>query len=327
MRGNRSVKNRFCVLLPTPTQARLRFTIQQQVAFSSIGSSTPEEVLLCVDTSTSSGVELHIQYTSSVVLRGMVDTSGLYLNAVKALHAKQPMTWITLTVPLSSSSLSVPALSVFLRVAVQITSISLPPCDPSTESDLALKQAFLAADRDKSGSVDLDELLHVLSSSSSAPSSLRSVPLGLTNISLPSSEAEIREMFKRLDVDGSGSISWWEWKALLSLGGLKKTIDPLKVLLFAAKDALQATNPPPVGFPEEFFAADASRAIVPVQITPSKAAQRIQQRMLAMSGAVDIAPPPAPQLTSEVLLVHATSQVDLLTRHKEVRMAVVCLFA
>ena len=56
----------------------------------------------------------------------------------------------------------------------------------------------------------------------------------------------IGKVFDRLDVDGSGGVSWWEWKHILSasLQGrnpLSKYIDPrdpLSVLMAAGQDAL-----------------------------------------------------------------------------------------
>jgi hypothetical protein len=58
-------------------------------------------------------------------------------------------------------------------------------------------------------------------------------------------------LFKRLDVDGDGQISWWEWKNVLtaSIKGVSEDadmidpMDPLSIILKAANDAVQCAKP------------------------------------------------------------------------------------
>jgi Ca2+-binding EF-hand superfamily protein len=48
-------------------------------------------------------------------------------------------------------------------------------------------------------------------------------------------ENAVRKIFHRLDVDGDGSISWWEWRAVISNSLLDKNqellIDPMDSLV------------------------------------------------------------------------------------------------
>ena len=149
--------------------------------------------------------------------------------------------------------------------------------------ELGLKQAFLAADVNGSGSVSVEELLAVIKqgsgnhqkskgrrtdysrgivgmedtvallksfagdSATGADSTRKKTdPQDLSEEA--DSEQVVRRIFNRLDVDGDGAISWWEWQASLS-GALlgrnpcEKFIDPmdgLAVIAQAAVDALMA---------------------------------------------------------------------------------------
>ena len=159
---------------------------------------------------------------------------------------------------------------------------------PNTSSErvrneLGLKQAFLAADANGNGSVSVEELLAVIkkgngggqkskgrrighsrgavnmedtvallksyaSDGAAGTDSTRKNPDPLDTSEDAELEQEVRRIFSRLDVDGDGMISWWEWQASLS-GALlgknpcEKFIDPmdgLAVISQAAEDALTA---------------------------------------------------------------------------------------
>ena len=150
-------------------------------------------------------------------------------------------------------------------------------------NELGLKQAFLAADANGNGSVSVEELLAVIkkgngggqkskgrrigqsrgavnmedtvallksyaSDGATGTDSTRKNPDPLNTSGDTELEQEVRRIFSRLDVDGDGMISWWEWQASLS-GALlgknpcEKFIDPmdgLAVISPAAEDALTA---------------------------------------------------------------------------------------
>ncbi len=62
----------------------------------------------------------------------------------------------------------------------------------------------------------------------------------------------VKDLFNRLDVDGDGAISWWEWKSVLTASLSNREgnnpskfidpIDPLLISAFAASEALAVTN-------------------------------------------------------------------------------------
>ena len=150
-------------------------------------------------------------------------------------------------------------------------------------NELGLKQAFLAADANGNGSVSVEELLAVIkkgsgggqkskgrrigqprgavnmedtvallksyaSDGAAGTDSTRKNPDPLDTSEDAELEQVVRRIFSRLDVDGDGMISWWEWQASLS-GALlgknpcEKFIDPmdgLAVISQAAEDALTA---------------------------------------------------------------------------------------
>lgn len=149
-----------------------------------------------------------------------------------------------------------------------------------SRNELGLKQAFLAADSDNSGAVSGSELLALIKQSGVATKSktksstlaTTSTPCGMEdvtrlllslakgfggNIDLSNEanlEAAVREVFNRLDVDGDGSVSWWEWKVILTSStlpsgrnnSLTKFIDPMDPLVIgiqAAHEALKVHVP------------------------------------------------------------------------------------
>ena len=118
--------------------------------------------------------------------------------------------------------------------------------------ELGLKQSFIMADVDKSGTVSSEELLNVIKSSSSSSSSKREnnnnnnynnasisqkknnetigldqdariLLLHLSDKSLRGNECLddktlhkiVKDIFEQTDIDGNGMISWWEWKTVL----------------------------------------------------------------------------------------------------------------
>jgi hypothetical protein len=148
--------------------------------------------------------------------------------------------------------------------------------------ELGLKQSFVMADVDKSGTVSYEELLTVIKSSSSSsspsksennnnmPISQKSGTIGLDQdariLLLHLSDKSLRgneflddktlhkivqDIFEQTDVDGNGTISWWEWKTVLvaSIKGKdvnSKFINPLDILcvgIQAASNALLTLNP------------------------------------------------------------------------------------
>ena len=196
-------------------------------------------------------------------------------------------------------------------------------------TELGLKQAFLAADTDRSGSVSVEELLAVIKQSGvkvqkpkpqmGRTGQTRGVVgmedtfallLGLAGDTVnmttvkkndplnvtadPSLEQTVRRIFARLDVDGDGMISWWEWQASLS-GALlgrhpsEKYIDPvdgLAVIAQAAEDALSARantstlSGPESGFPDVWdipYIDPSGVAKVPMSLWDSGSNTRISQ--------------------------------------------------
>ena len=97
--------------------------------------------------------------------------------------------------------------------------------------ELLLKQAFISADADKSGTVSSAELLNAIRASQTMSggadkenvdlfqkmmAALAGCTTGtLTNTSTKELEQTVSKLFLRLDVDGDGSISWWEWRRVL----------------------------------------------------------------------------------------------------------------
>jgi hypothetical protein len=196
-------------------------------------------------------------------------------------------------------------------------------------TELGLKQAFLAADTDRSGSVSVEELLAVIKQSGvrvqkpkpqmGRTGQTRGVVgmedtfallLGLAGDTMnmttvkkndplsitadPSLEQTVRRIFARLDVDGDGMISWWEWQASLS-GALlgrhpsEKYIDPvdgLAVIAQAAEDALSAKvnttslSDPESGLPDLWdtpYIDPSGVAKVPMSLWDSGSNTRISQ--------------------------------------------------
>ena len=129
--------------------------------------------------------------------------------------------------------------------------------------ELGLKQAFQAADGDNSGNISVTELLDVIKKTGAAkgPSRGRPPPFGSKMVGLEDTTAlllslageggstgpsggtytdawldmTVRKVFSRLDVDGDGCISWWEWQAvlggtLLGRSAVEKYLDPMDSL-------------------------------------------------------------------------------------------------
>ena len=152
--------------------------------------------------------------------------------------------------------------------------------DASSTMELTLKQSFRAADADNSGQITSDELLRVIVNGRAAKSKARQgpPPAGLTPpdsqdsaidmlLSLAGPEFAalstspdgkinmsdaVRHIFGRLDVDGDGSISWWEWRRVLMTSLRGRSVasvycnpkDALCIGLSAAADAVRIASAP-----------------------------------------------------------------------------------
>ena len=204
-------------------------------------------------------------------------------------------------------------------------------------TELGLKQAFLVADTDRSGSVSVDELIAVIKQSgikvprsqsgtrsrSGTGSGTRTAVgmedtvallLGLAGDTIDLAtlkrsdlldtsdsglEQTVRRIFSRLDVDGDGMISWWEWQASLS-GALlgrhpnEKFIDPLDglaVIAQAADDALsfktQQTGMRGQGFslPDLWdipYIDPGDTARIPLTVSNAGSVTRLQQKVSSL---------------------------------------------
>eukprot|EP00964_Phaeocystis_antarctica_P007164 scaffold3878_cov60-Phaeocystis_antarctica.AAC.2 len=89
------------------------------------------------------------------------------------------------------------------------------------EAEAAAAATFAAVDADKSGKLDLEELLSALAAAGDV-----------------ADRAEVEALFKRLDVNGDGAITMEEWRAGHSGGGLRALLD-------AAVKRGQLSLPPP----------------------------------------------------------------------------------
>ena len=162
----------------------------------------------------------------------------------------------------------------FLRAYKHMHSQPLPPATGATVSraELGLKQAFQLADKDNSGGVSasyLATVIHAITSDSNKGSivgfeegAIRLLLTLMEFISGPPpeegsaySEERIRQLFKAMDLDGDGQVSWWEWRQVLDGTATMMTsrkleaadpsrfidaLDPLVVTLEAAHAALMA---------------------------------------------------------------------------------------
>jgi murein DD-endopeptidase MepM/ murein hydrolase activator NlpD len=84
-------------------------------------------------------------------------------------------------------------------------------------------------------------------------------------------EEIVGEIFRRLDVDGDGSISWWEWKSVLTAsicnGGKVPNqspksidpVDPLLITVFAAASAISASPTSQAIFVNDRFCEEVNR--------------------------------------------------------------------
>ena len=144
--------------------------------------------------------------------------------------------------------------------------------------ELGLKQAFQAADGDNSGTISVSELLDVIKKTGAAkgPSRGRPAPFGSKVVGMEDTTAlllslagegvggpaggvaysdawldmTVRKVFARLDVDGDGCISWWEWQAvlggtLLGRSAVEKYLDPMDSLsVIVQVVSIRLTYPP-----------------------------------------------------------------------------------
>lgn len=142
-------------------------------------------------------------------------------------------------------------------------------------AELGLKQAYTAADKDNSGGISKDELIAVFmliksqtkkgqqaivgldSKAIKALASLMNILDGDDNNNddntLEASDeqfkAYLEEFFTKLDLDGDGTVTWWEWRQVLYAASLIRNnivvkymdhMDPLIVSYLAAHHGLEA---------------------------------------------------------------------------------------
>jgi Ca2+-binding EF-hand superfamily protein len=175
------------------------------------------------------------------------------------------------------------------------TDIVIDDFGRKSQIELSLKDAFLAADTDKSGSVSSQELLSVIKRSkdnqrdgdifTSMLMSLAGFKFSVDNdtgdmagmgASMNAQQPTIQDLekavsttFNRLDVDGDGSISWWEWRRVLIASLLENQQandfvnlkDSLLLGLLAANDAILAANSSPHSL------SNGSSVVVPMDMT------------------------------------------------------------
>jgi Ca2+-binding EF-hand superfamily protein len=107
---------------------------------------------------------------------------------------------------------------------------NVPRSISSDKAELGLKQAFQIADKDNSGGVSSSELVKVIQSINSSRKQKKTIvgldenasnllvgvmTLVLGHDSNEFSEDNIMQLFRTMDLDGDGNVSWWEWKQIL----------------------------------------------------------------------------------------------------------------
>ena len=164
----------------------------------------------------------------------------------------------------------------YLRAYKQYHSQPLSPTTGASvgRAELGLKQAFHLADKDNSGGVSSSELVATIRSITSPGNKgsivgfdTGAIRLLLTLMEIVNgppadedsaySEERIRQLFRAMDLDGDGQVSWWEWRqvldgtaTVLAVGEPEAddpprymdSLDPLVVSLAAAHAALMAEN-------------------------------------------------------------------------------------
>ena len=168
------------------------------------------------------------------------------------------------------------------KVLASIDSIGLSGADSTgkkSQIELSLKQAFLLSDRDKSGSVDSVELFGTIKNAKSKGGSddiFTAMLMSLAGFKLDNEhrdsmatlptikdlEQAVTKTFNRLDVDGNGSVSWWEWRRVLVVSLMDShrvsrflnLKDSMLLGLLAAHDAILASNASPAALCNETLA-------------------------------------------------------------------------
>jgi hypothetical protein len=142
-------------------------------------------------------------------------------------------------------------------------------------AELGLKQAYAAADRDQSGGISRDELITIFMTIKSEVKKGKSSIVGLDanaikamsslmnvldgddsnddennlDVSNEQFKAYLEEFFTKLDLDGDGTVTWWEWRQVLYAASLIRNgivvkymdhMDPLIVCYLAAHHGLEA---------------------------------------------------------------------------------------
>ena len=142
-------------------------------------------------------------------------------------------------------------------------------------AELGLKQAYTTADTDNSGGISKDELISVFLKIKSQTKKGKDSTVGLDEnaiksmlelinvldgdddngdenileVSADQFRGYLEEFFAKLDLDGDGTISWWEWRQVLYAASLIRSdivvkfmdhLDPLIIGFLAAHNGLEA---------------------------------------------------------------------------------------
>lgn len=226
------------------------------------------------------------------------------------LIQQKPIATVTISLQYVVESIAAPVLS--------LVGFSRKPVTGDAEArarvELGLKQAFTLADADGTGSVSSTELFTVVQATTMAKKKKTASPVGMEDavallLSLAGPEAAsvdpdnpeqlaaaVDKVFKRLDVDGDGSISWWEWKNVLASNLScrhpdSRFVDPMDVLsigIAAAHDALKARPP---GLTDQLAAAKAGSDIPFLPLTAANNMPQEAQTGFGYDPLIDTLPP------------------------------------
>ena len=117
--------------------------------------------------------------------------------------------------------------------------------ESAEKAGLLLKQAFVAADTDKSGTISIEELSAAFEKYQTGTGDEGGLILQALSTLIPVGAGEpmstkdiVSQIFAKIDVDGDGAVTWWEWMQILTqclqrLGAVKTDDAPS-----AANDAV-----------------------------------------------------------------------------------------
>lgn len=212
-----------------------------------------------------------VENRTSIIARCTVPTPVELFDPVRRIHVATVM--ITLKFELTAVS---PEVINFLRAHKQNYCQAMSPNSEVHvgRAELGLKQAFQVADKDNSGGVSAAELVSTIRSITSKSNKGHIVGFDTGAIRLllslmeivngpppdedsAYSEERIAQLFRTMDLDGDGSVSWWEWRQVLDGTSTVMaqgepheddppryvdSLDPLVVSLEAAHAALMAEH-------------------------------------------------------------------------------------